>query len=178
MLVFFALGFILVLPFSVVSFGFCEPLPNQINLPLWCSDAFRGLLLKDVQDIDSILKTHRTDSSPRISVVRSDNFEHAGTAKAFERFSSGPAFLGSEHSMSMSILTARGKERKSRSEVPIHRMGFSAPFICIPIYVYSYTSSSLARSRCDSGTRGNRTAPVYGSSTYVGALQQGPMGNR
>jgi len=44
----------------------------------------------------------------------------------------------------MSILTSAGKERKSRREVPIHRMGFSLPFIFIPIYVYSYKLSSLA----------------------------------
>ena len=43
----------------------------------------------------------------------------------------------------MSILTARGKERKSRRDVPIHRMGFSPPFICIPLYVYSYIWSNL-----------------------------------
>src|SRR5215472_9694234 len=43
----------------------------------------------------------------------------------------------------MSILTGRGKVRKSRSDVPIHRMGFTPPFICIPLYVYYYIWSSL-----------------------------------
>ena len=44
----------------------------------------------------------------------------------------------------MSLLTARGKERKSRNDVPIHRMGFTSPFIDIPVYVYSYIWSRLA----------------------------------
>jgi hypothetical protein len=96
------LDFISVLPFSVIPFGFCEPLFNQINLPRRCSDAFRGLLLKYVQNIDGILKTHRINSAPRIAVVRSYNFEHAGAGKASKWFSRriGLAFLGGEQSMS------------------------------------------------------------------------------
>jgi len=96
------LDFISILPFSVVPFGFCEPLFNQINLPQRCSDAFRGLLLKCVQNIDGIVKTHRLNRTPRIAVVRSYNFEHAGAAEAFQWFSGGigPAFLSGEQSMS------------------------------------------------------------------------------
>src|SRR5262249_12700191 len=96
------LGFISILPSSVVPLDFCEPLPNQINLSRWCSDTSCGLLLKCVQNIDSLLKTHRINSSPRIPVVRSHNFDHAGTTKAFERFSSGidPTFLGREECIS------------------------------------------------------------------------------
>jgi hypothetical protein len=96
------LDFISVLPFSVVSFGFCEPLFNQINLPRRCSYAFRGLLLKYMQNIDGILKTHRISGAPRIAVVRSHNFEHAGAAKAFKWFGRGIglAFLSGEQRMS------------------------------------------------------------------------------
>lgn len=38
-----------------------------------------------MQNIDGPLKTHRIDSSPRITMVRSYNFEHAGSAETFER---------------------------------------------------------------------------------------------
>jgi hypothetical protein len=44
----------------------------------------------------------------------------------------------------MSILTARGRVRKSRSDVPTHLTGFSASSICIPVYVYSYAGQALA----------------------------------
>jgi hypothetical protein len=86
----------------VVPFSFREPLLNQLNLPCWCSDAFRGLLLKHVQNIDGILKAHGINGPPRIPVVRSYNFEHAGATKAFERFGRGidSALLGHEECMS------------------------------------------------------------------------------
>jgi len=96
------LDFISVLPFSVVPFGFREPLLNQINLPCWRRDAFRGLLLKYVQNINGVLETHGINRSPGIPVVRSYNFEHASSAKAFERFSRriDSAFLGYKECMS------------------------------------------------------------------------------
>jgi len=49
------LDFTSVLPFSLILFGFCEPLFYQINLPRRCGDAFCGLHLKYVQNIDGIL---------------------------------------------------------------------------------------------------------------------------
>jgi len=130
----------------VVPFSFREPLLNQLDLPRGFSDAFRGLLLKHVQNIDGILKTRGINGSPRIPVVRSYNLEHAGAAKPLSGLAAGsiPPCWAMKSACPMSILTSAGKERKSRREVPIHRMGFSLPFICIPIYVYSYKLSSLA----------------------------------
>jgi hypothetical protein len=43
----------------------------------------------------------------------------------------------------MSILTARGKERKSRSDVPTHLTDLGSVFIRILVYVYSYSLMSL-----------------------------------
>jgi len=60
----------------------------------------------------------------------------------------------------MSILTARGKERKSRRDVPIHRMRFSPPFICIPLYVYSYIWSNLTSAALLRGSSKRRREPV------------------
>ncbi len=42
------------------------------------------------------MKTHRVNGPPRIAVVRSHNFEYAGTAEAFKGFGSriGLALLG------------------------------------------------------------------------------------
>src|ERR1700687_861385 len=39
----------------------------------------------------------------------------------------------------MPILTGRGKERKSLSDVPIHLTGFGSPFTLIPLYIFYYT---------------------------------------
>jgi hypothetical protein len=99
---FFAFDFILILPFPVIAFRFSEPLPDQLNFFRWCRDAFRGLLLKYVQNIDGVLKTHGINSPPRITAVRGYNFQHARSPKAFERFSRriDSAFLGSEERMS------------------------------------------------------------------------------
>ena len=81
--------FTLVLPFSIIALGLREPLFNQIDLPCRRGDPFGGLLLKHVQNIDGILKTHGVNSPPCIAVMRSDDFEHVGTAKAFEGFGGG-----------------------------------------------------------------------------------------
>jgi hypothetical protein len=91
-----------VLPFPVVLFSLRETPLDQINLSRWRCNAFRGFLLKYMQHIDGILETHGINGSPRVAMVRSHNFEDAGSAKAFERFSRGidPAFLGSEERMS------------------------------------------------------------------------------
>jgi hypothetical protein len=43
--------------------------------------------LKDVQNIDGIMKTHGIDSPPRITMIRSHDLDHARTAEAFEGFS-------------------------------------------------------------------------------------------
>src|SRR6266513_2162282 len=45
----------------------------------------------------------------------------------------------------MSILTGRGKERKSLSDVPIHLTGSNQLSISIPVYIFLYISASLTR---------------------------------
>jgi hypothetical protein len=90
-----------------------------------------------VQNIDGILKTHRIDSPPRITMVRCHNFEHAGTAKASEGLAAGsllPSWAVTS-ACPMSILTELGKERKSLSDVPIHLTGFSASSMYINILI-------------------------------------------
>jgi hypothetical protein len=131
----------------IVPLGFHKPLLNQINLPCRCGDTLCGLLLKHVQNIDGILKTDRVDAPPRISVMRSHNFQHAGTAEAFEGLG-GRSVLPSWAAKSacpMSILTSRGKDRKSLSDVPIHLTGFNPLAIAIPLYICTYTSASVNR---------------------------------
>jgi hypothetical protein len=63
LLVFFALGSS---QFCLSLFGFRKPLLNQINLPRWCSDAFRGRAKHKWHP-----ENHRRYGSPRIAVVRS-----------------------------------------------------------------------------------------------------------
>ncbi len=87
--------------------------------------------LKYVQNIDG-------SGAPRIAVVRSYSLEHAGAAKIFKWFGGGIglAFLGGEQSMpNVDPCTARGKERKSLSDVPIQRMDLRWPFLGILLYV-------------------------------------------
>ena len=91
-----------------------------------------------MQNIDGILKTHRISGAPRIAVVRSHNFEHAGAAKAFKWFGRGIglAFLSGEQRMSnMSTLTARGKERKY---LRVFQSSEWASVRHSPIYYYTY----------------------------------------
>src|ERR1039458_1095112 len=45
----------------------------------------------------------------------------------------------------MSILTSRGEDRKSLSDVPIHLTGFSSLPISIPVYIFLYISASVNR---------------------------------
>ena len=96
----------------MVPLGFGEPLFNQSDLPRRCGNASSGFLLKYVQNIDSILKTHCVNGPPRIAVVRSYNFEYAGAAKAFERLRGGigPAFLGCKEGLS-DVASHRARER-------------------------------------------------------------------
>ena len=49
-----------------------------------------------------MLKTHGVNGSPRIAVMRSHNFEHAGTAKTFKGLRSriGLAVLGCKERVS------------------------------------------------------------------------------
>ena len=60
------------------------------------------------------------NGAPRIAVVRSYNFEHADAAKTFKWFGGGIGLA----SWAVNL-----------SDVPIQRMGFSWPFLCVLIYV-------------------------------------------
>ncbi len=66
---FLVLLFILILPFSIIALGLGEPSFNQIDFPGRRGNPFGGLLLKHVQHIDGILKTHGVDSPPGIAVM-------------------------------------------------------------------------------------------------------------
>ena len=67
---------------SVLPLG--QPAPNQLNFFLRRSNAFRRLLLKDMQDINSILKAHRVDSAPGIPCKRRNGFDNVGSSETSE----------------------------------------------------------------------------------------------
>jgi hypothetical protein len=73
-----------VLPLSVVSFGFGQPPPNQLNLFLRRSKSSRGRLLKDMQDINGIPKAHRVNSAPGIPRKRRNDFNNASSTETPE----------------------------------------------------------------------------------------------
>jgi len=77
--------FILVLAFSIVPPLLPQPSLDQLDLPGRRGNTFRGFLLKDVQNIDSVLKTNRVDGSPRIAVVEPQFRTPLAPPKSFER---------------------------------------------------------------------------------------------
>jgi hypothetical protein len=127
--------FILVLPFSIIAFGLCQPLFNQVDLPRRRGNPFGGLLLKHVQNVDGVLKTHGLNSPPRIAVMRSDDFERASSAKAFERFSGGIglAFLGCKER----VPNVEPDLARERTQIPER---CSDPSNGLPLACHAYTS--------------------------------------
>jgi hypothetical protein len=81
----FFLVFTLILPLPVPSFGFGEPLVNQVYVSFRRRNASLRFLLKRVQNVDGFLVSNRVNRSPRIATVVRDNFECRSTAKAAQR---------------------------------------------------------------------------------------------
>jgi hypothetical protein len=110
--------------------------------------------LKDVQDLDGILKTHRINGPPRITVARSDNFEHASTPKTFEGLGGriGFALLGCKERVSdvdphWSWETAQIPERRPNPpdglQLALHL------YTSIHIYIYDF-QGRMAERQCAS----------------------------
>jgi hypothetical protein len=76
----------------------------------------------------------------------------------------------------MSILTARGRVRKSRSDVPTHLTGFSASSICIPVYVYSYAGQALALRTVPQELAGRKQRASRLRQGFGGEAQEGAGG--
>ncbi len=136
-LLFFFLVFMLVPPFSMFPLGFQEPLPNQIHLPRGRRDAFCGLLLEYMQNVDGVLKTHGVDAPPGTAVTRDHDLEHAGKAEAFERLRGGIglALLGGKERVP-NVDPHLARERPQIPERrPTHLTGFS---MLLSLYQYTY----------------------------------------
>lgn len=109
------------------------------------------------------MKTHCVNGPPRIAVVRSYDFEHAGTAKTFERLCGRIAFALLCRKQRVSNVAPDGARKRAQtlSDVPIHLTGFSSPSIRIPVYVYYYIhdksliaqASTIPRTRSVRGCR-------------------------
>jgi len=82
---FFVRVTILVLPFSVETFGLSPAMANEVHIPLGRADTPLRLLLERMQDVDRFRKADRIHSTPCIAIVVHDNFNHRAPAKAFQR---------------------------------------------------------------------------------------------
>ena len=57
---------------------------NQIHVLLWCLDAFGGLLLETVQNVDPLGNLDRIDGTVRVAHVVFNNLQNTGTAKTLQ----------------------------------------------------------------------------------------------
>src|ERR1700689_3607501 len=88
----FFLLIISILPFSVIAFGVCQTLPDEINLSFRSGDAFLGLLLEGVENIDCIFKTNSVNGPPRVPGKGSYDLHHASSGKSGQGLDGGIGF--------------------------------------------------------------------------------------
>ena len=72
----------LVLPFSVETFGPSQALADELHIPLGRGDAPLRFLLECMQDIDRLRKPDCIDSTPGVAIVVCDNLNHRPPTKA------------------------------------------------------------------------------------------------
>jgi hypothetical protein len=86
-LIFFGVLLIVsVLPFSVVSFGRGQPLPDQFKVLLGGGDALLRFLLKRMKDVNDISKAHGVDRPPCIGLVVYNDLKDRPASKSLKRF--------------------------------------------------------------------------------------------
>jgi len=64
-----------------------KPLLDRGDISFWCPNAFLGLFLESMQNVDSVLKPDGINSAIRVAVMVFNDLNDTRIAKALERFS-------------------------------------------------------------------------------------------
>jgi hypothetical protein len=74
----------LVLPFSVESFGLSQPAVDEVDGFSGCRDATLRFLLERVQHVNRVTKLDRVDETVCASIVGNHDLENGTTAESFQ----------------------------------------------------------------------------------------------
>src|SRR5260221_7817806 len=74
-----------ILPFFVVAFRLCQPLPDKVKFLFRSGYALLRFLLESMKDVNGALKTHGVHGTPCIAAVVGHDLKHAPASKSLER---------------------------------------------------------------------------------------------